>query len=440
MKFKYDLIKFFLLDIVVILFIGLLIPYVIFDELTILFQVIFATVSIVVVGFYFYRLICQFLIKIIRVYDAKFYPESHLNLSYLYEKLQLIMKKSVDNEKRLNRANKTLRLVMDINNLFLKNYDDKRIYDFILEKAIEAVDSVTKGSIMLLNEEDDLEFMSILGFSEDFRKITIPKEKSFLYVLTNGKMDKSVIVNNVMDFNREYMIPDDFEEFYKKFPQEYQKVISVPIWLEEKFIGIINIDSSDPEAFDEEDLAIMDLFASQVELAIRNKELIDEILYLSRFDKLTETVNRSQFEAILIERVKSDNSFAFVLMDIDDLKKVNDQYGHREGDRLLKIFSETVRKNIRNTDSFGRIGGDEFTLLLPGMNTIEINRVFYRLMDQFKSIEEKESLPYEINFSYGITMYPDETINPEELYLKSDEKMYTMKRKAKEARKNSKKV
>jgi len=125
--------------------------------------------------------------------------------------------------------------------------------------------------------------------------------------------------------------------------------------------------------------------------------------------------------------------FSFVVIDLNDLKGVNDEYGHQEGDRLLRTFADAVKDNIRGTDYFARIGGDEFALILNELNRIDSSKVFLRIMQDLES--NHTSLPYKITFSYGITLYPDEATNSDALYVSSDEKMYVMKRRYKEVMK-----
>jgi diguanylate cyclase (GGDEF)-like protein len=274
-----------------------------------------------------------------------------------------------------------------------------------------------------------LEFVALKGFDDAFYDLKIPLKKAFLYELTNGEMRHSVIVPSVVEFNRTHMSEEEFDRFYEKYPMAYQTTITAPIRVDGKFLGVINLDSSSYDGFSDDDIAVMDLFASQLETSIRNHNLMMKNIYLSRYDKLTGAMNRSYFEELILKRIRSNESFSFVVIDMNDLKSINDQYGHIEGDRCLSLFSRAVNESIRDTDVFARIGGDEFILVLDDFKSYETTKVLVRILQHLSVYEE---LPYNITFSYGVTDFPAEAATYEQLSVTADQKMYKMKERSKE--------
>ncbi|WP_051036080.1 GGDEF domain-containing protein [Stanieria cyanosphaera] len=99
------------------------------------------------------------------------------------------------------------------------------------------------------------------------------------------------------------------------------------------------------------------------------KQAYEEQQKLARTDFLTELINRNFFlELLQLESLRSlryQRPFTLAYLDIDDFKLINDRYGHHHGDKLLKIITQTIKKEIRATDIFARLVGDEFALLLP---------------------------------------------------------------------------
>lgn len=332
---------------------------------------------------------------------------------------------------RYKRMNCALNLVIEINNLFLKSNNQQSIYDFILSRAIKAIGKTSKGSILILDDDGNMHCISLCGFSESFKSLVVKKENDFLYRLTNGHCDHSVIIKDVVKFNKEVMDKETFEKFYETYPKRFQTVLSTPIRVDDHFIGVINIDGHEKNLFNDEDIFIMDLFASQLEVAIRNRKLLDEILYLSRYDDLTGVYNRKFFDDNVQCMIQNEKPFTYIIIDINDLKEVNDVYGHSEGDRLLKIFTDIVQKNIRESDVLSRLGGDEFALVLSHTSKMAASKIFKRVMCQLNTYKEQNNIPYDIDFSFGISSFPDEATNMEELYLLSDKKMYSMKREIK---------
>lgn len=379
-----------------------------------------------------YSRLLVFLKEIMARYDIQ--TNRRLTLYQALKYLSVAFEDGQITMKRYKNINKTLGLAIEMNNALLKTMEIKELYKLILDAAIESIERCDKGSIMLLNKEDELEFVALHGFDEDFYNIRIPLVDSFLYKETHGSLNKVAIVNSVVEFNRQYMSDEEFEAFYKKFPMDYQTTMTAPIRFDDTFLGVINLDSNEFEGFTEEDVAIMDLFASQLEVMIKNHHLISNNQHLSRYDTLTGAYNRSYFEVVIKGIIQNKGQqFSFIVIDINDLKKVNDQYGHFAGDELLKAFAKAVRTSIRLTDHFARVGGDEFILVLNDFSKMETTKIFIRIMQHLGQIEREHELPYAITFSYGITAFPEEADTYDKLYIKSDQRMYEMKRRFKES-------
>lgn len=396
-----------------------------FGEAALFYQILGVSLAGVLFSFWQYNTIKKNLKAVLSGFGLTI---DNRRLTVMIEKMEEVFYNFRTTNERYVKTNQSLRLAIEINNLFLKTNDQQTVYNFILEKALEAVNKSNKGSILLLNQSDELEVISLMGFDDGFKNLKIKKENDFLYVLTEGKMDRSVIVDDVVRYNEKTMTKDQYTEFYDKYPKIFQTTLSAPIRVDDVFIGVINMDTHVKGAFTNEDLFIMDLFASQLEVAIRNRNLLDEILYLSRYDHLTGVYNRKYFDEVLETLINKESLFVYTIIDINNLKKVNDLFGHIEGDRLLKIFCEIVGENIRTSDYFARLGGDEFAIILSALTKVEASKIFLRIMNQLEAYVQKNKLQYFINFSYGITSYPSEAKTSDELYLISDEKMYKMKR------------
>ena len=149
-------------------------------------------------------------------------------------------------------------------------------------------------------------------------------------------------------------------------------------------------------------------------------------------DPLTGLGNRMAFNNQLQlsheQARQSDGTLALLYMDLDRFKDVNDRFGHILGDALLIAFSERLRGALRQPDHLYRLGGDEFTVLLPGSDRAEAIQIVRRLLDVLRS-------PYElhgqhIDFatpSIGIALYPEHADSPQALLGAADEAMYQAK-------------
>lgn len=116
------------------------------------------------------------------------------------------------------------------------------------------------------------------------------------------------------------------------------------------------------------------------------------------------------------------NTFSLIMIDLDEFKRLNDEYGHLEGDRVLKEIAETIKLNLRDTDVVARYGGDEFAVILPGIGYHLCRSVVERLRTAIIS------LGYFDNVSIGAALYPDEADNAEGLVSLADTRMYREKK------------
>lgn len=142
-------------------------------------------------------------------------------------------------------------------------------------------------------------------------------------------------------------------------------------------------------------------------------------------DLLTGAFNRSGFEHAwrkeksLVDRDSRLLTLAF--LDLDHFKQVNDTYGHDAGDRVLTMFADIVRAVIRPCDVFGRYGGEEFVLLLPGVGPDEAVKILERIKERTQRLANPK-----ISFSAGVTgVLPSDS--QEEVTKRADTAMYKAK-------------
>jgi diguanylate cyclase (GGDEF)-like protein len=116
-------------------------------------------------------------------------------------------------------------------------------------------------------------------------------------------------------------------------------------------------------------------------------------------------------------------SFALVIFDVDQLKKINDKYGHLAGTQTLCRVANILRVHCRNMDTAVRYGGDEFCLILPETNAEGAVHVAKRIAENIK--QDREHPP--ISASYGVAVYPEDGLTLDEVFHKADESLYQMK-------------
>lgn len=145
-------------------------------------------------------------------------------------------------------------------------------------------------------------------------------------------------------------------------------------------------------------------------------------------DSLTGCYNRTTADRVLATLFETPAPFTLCFLDLDCLKLVNDTYGHNCGDRFLCDMAEMLRAEFcRDSDHVFRYGGDEFLILLHGVNLRQTNGVLCQLSAELSAREAAEGLPLPIAFSFGVAD-SREAHAPEELLRLADQRMYLQKR------------
>ncbi|RAK08124.1 response regulator receiver modulated diguanylate cyclase [Halanaerobium saccharolyticum] len=162
------------------------------------------------------------------------------------------------------------------------------------------------------------------------------------------------------------------------------------------------------------------------------KELLKEVEYLSFHDEMTGLYNRRYFENEL-KRLASSRRLPITLMvaDLDKLKLINDNYGHKMGDQYIKGAAEVLKESSRNEDIVARIGGDEFAIILPETGFEAADKIYQRLKFNLKKYNQQQELVVELRLSLGFAVKTKNEQNLDQIFKKADKIMYNNKRKKK---------
>ncbi|MCG9753937.1 diguanylate cyclase [Shewanella insulae] len=171
--------------------------------------------------------------------------------------------------------------------------------------------------------------------------------------------------------------------------------------------------------------------------AVEREELKNRLEYLAEHDNLTGLATRgyalNQLELLMETSSSKGNLLVVMFIDLDNFKAVNDTLGHDAGDRLLCEVARSLTNSLRKDDLVARIGGDEFLVILPNVENLNlVESVVQKLMTSVKS---SLILDCEIDFvtlSAGLSVYPDDDVNADGLIKKADESMYLAKNNGKD--------
>ncbi len=158
--------------------------------------------------------------------------------------------------------------------------------------------------------------------------------------------------------------------------------------------------------------------------------LVREIERLTITDNLTSLYNRRYFQEVLDDYAgpkMANKVFSVLIIDVDDFKKYNDTLGHLEGDRILKTIAQSMTKIMRESDILARYGGEEFIAILPKTDLKGAKAVAEKVRH---AVADNKDLP-KVTVSIGVSMYPGNGADTEEILKMADEAMYTAKKSGK---------
>jgi len=191
-------------------------------------------------------------------------------------------------------------------------------------------------------------------------------------------------------------------------------------------LGTLCLIDQQPREFSEEDRALLRDLAGMAE-----RELA--VLQLATMDELTMLANRRGFEALSAHALELSRRFkkpaALLYFDLDELKQINDGFGHAEGDRALKTFAQLLRLTFRESDVLGRLGGDEFAAFMTNVSNAELDGALERLEKAIDDYNDKAESSYDIEFSYGkVTFDASGHADVSDLMAQADALMYQNKK------------
>jgi diguanylate cyclase (GGDEF)-like protein/putative nucleotidyltransferase with HDIG domain len=324
--------------------------------------------------------------------------------------------------------NSTLNNVVKTQNIGFTNEKGSTLnYKYIVDKLVEigSVDSAQEyyGKIFAaITQCIDSNFFAIGLFKEKSNCINLRLQdklgnnfstKVFL------KDDANPIVQVFESRHPQFIEHQDYLKlsYYKNYSTAILPLISV-----NKCIGVFIIEDS----YAKQNTILYSLIANQLALVTHNFDLLETADESVNTDSLTLLYNHRGFQDILVDEISraqtNKQKLSIIMMDINNITKINRELGHAKGDEVIKLVAEKVRQNVRESDIAARYGGDEISIILPNTSSEQAKYVAEYLTYSLSCCFIDNIGP--IKVSVGVATYPDCATDKEKLLILSEQAMY----------------
>ena len=296
-------------------------------------------------------------------FTPKSFDKSEISFfKQVIDQVALSVAKSLSIMMAIDRANEAENLRVASSTL-TSTLNLQEVFERILQTAVGAIPSAENGLLFLYNEKSHIfQVRAQFGFSDpNIFTIRIGGHDGMAGIVANEKQAR------IFDDISKAKIPNLSKEKHTLAKQK--SWIVAPLIRQDKVFGVIELCAGEANSFNTSDLNTLVSFADTVTAAIQNAQLHSEVQQIAITDVLTGLYNRRGFEELgqreVHRSLRTSAPLSMLLVDVDFLKQVNDEYGHSAGDKVIQEVAECCRSTFRQIDLVSRYGGDEFAILLP---------------------------------------------------------------------------
>mgnify|MGYP005839089613 CR=1 FL=1 len=308
----------------------------------------------------------------------------------------------------------------------------RAIYRFSHRLVSEAeLEGIFQRALEMVEQECDYDYATLLLLDGEelavaAERLKFEGEKTFLrrrFRLGEG------IVGWVAEHRQPALVNDCARD--PRFIASYEGIqaeLAIPILFGEELLGALDVESKRKGAFKPGDAELLGSVASQLAVALKEREGREILRGMASRDPLTGLFNRRYFNEVIgreLERARRyGHHLAFLMIDLDGFREVNNTYGHLKGDEVLRQIAALLVKNVRGTDIVFRYGGDEFLILMPETDG-EAAQAAVRLRRALEEWDEQSGLTVKLGLCIGIgTWSPDSARPIEEVLGEADRQLY----------------
>jgi diguanylate cyclase (GGDEF)-like protein len=349
----------------------------------------------------------------------------------------------------LERANARIVSISDIGKRITSSLELERMMHAVYDALSSLMDTTTFGIGVYDPDDNEIDFRLLIERGTRLPRTRTRDAGSFALKAAQGRT--AIAVGDMAAEIAAGTVPTDLEHA--------QSLACVPLILHDRVIGVIIVQSLEQRAYDADKVALLEMVAPYVAIALENSLIHDrveelnrivssekrrledasrQIEHLANHDALTGLPNRRLlFELarhMLDSASRSGQIVGVLFIDLDDFKPINDRFGHVVGDRALVSIANRLKMLLRASDAIARVGGDEFVAVLTNIrDESDLATVAGKIIEECRAPLEVVPGGYRVSVSMGISVFPNDSQSIDELIVMADAAMYAVKRDAKNA-------
>ncbi len=319
-----------------------------------------------------------------------------------------------------------LRNLLEVSKIINATLDEDKLLQTILYSC-QGQFLIANSSIFLLEDFDDdkiIHKVSIGMFENEHEDIAYKKDEELSEYFLDGPKD----INSA--YRADEIVKDPnlhkYEEDFKKIGCQ----LVFPIKGKKDFYGFLFVGNRlDGQNFENEDIANIKVFTELASISIENVGLFDAAIK----DRMTKLYNHQWFQNTLYAEIekskKTGNSLCLIMFDIDHFKMFNDAYGHQQGDVVLKLVANIIKKSVRSQDFAARYGGEEFAVICPNSGYDQAVKIAEKLRASIYNTEfPGQQTALYVTISLGICKFDPEKMSSKAEFIElTDQALYFSK-------------
>lgn len=328
-------------------------------------------------------------------------------------------------QEKINRYQSLKKIIEEIN----QSLNLESVTEALVEIAFSLVARHKGNCILYLADSQKIGSpLSLFKAKKEDKKLVLKAKEGDIFDFWVLRHSRPLIIE---DIRRDFRF--DLEKLNREEKRPIGSLISAPLKVEQKFLGILRLDNPQVDFYTQDDLRFLVTLSDLGAVALENSQLFQKQKDLAIHDELTTLYTKGHFLSLLKEECKRSlrqkKDLSLLMLDIDYFKNYNDKFGHTAGDMVLRVLSQSTTEFFKDQNCLiSRFGGEEFCILLLEVDKIKAQILAEALRQEIAKLKIiLRRQPTNITVSIGVAGFPADAQDEDELIIKSDRAMYEAK-------------